>query len=122
MFPPIYATLAAAPAVTAIVGASPGRIYRHGSAPQNVDRPYVTWAIVSAVPENNLSDTPPNDRVSVQVDAWSPDDAQAEALALAVRDALEPLAHMTGVVANTQDAETRLYRVGMQFDWILMRP
>lgn len=122
MFPTIYATLAAASGVTDIVGASPARVYRHGSAPQNVDRPYVTWAIVAGLPENNLSDLPPNDRITVQVDAWSPDDAEVEELALAVRDAIEPHAHMTGVIANLQDNETRLFRVGMQFDWILIRP
>jgi len=122
MFPPIYATLAADYTVTSIIGSSPSRVYRHGSAPQNVSRPYVTWAIVSGLPDNNLSEEPPSDRITLQIDAWSPDDAQAEELAIAVRDAIEPEAHMTGIVVNTQDAETRLFRVGLQFDWIMHRP
>ena len=121
MIPPLYAALAAAPAVTAIVG-SPPRAYRHGSAPQDTTRPYITWFLLAGVPENELSDVPGIDRCTLQVDCWHQTDAGIEALAVAVRDAVEPLAHCTAVPINTREAETKLYRIALQFDWWLSRP
>lgn len=122
MFPPIFATLKASQEVKNIVGTNPPRIYRHGSAPQEMTRPYVTWSVISGVPENNLSDLPPIDRVSVEIDCWHQTDAGIETLALAVRDAIEPVAHMTATVIDLRETETKLYRVAMQFDWWLNRP
>ena len=122
MLPPVYALLTADAPTTALVGT---RIYRHGTAPQNVVAPYVTWFLVSGTPENELTALPRVDRLEVQVDCWSNNtgtgDAQVEALATAVRDALEPVAHMTGIIANEQDFETRRYRLGLQFTFWLKR-
>jgi hypothetical protein len=122
MLPSVFTLLTADPAVTALVGT---RIYRHGSAPQKVEAPYVTWFLVSGIPENELSSLPRVDRMEVQIDCWSNNtgtgDAQVEELAAAVRDALEPVAHMTGIIANEQDFETRRYRLGMQFTFWVRR-
>lgn len=38
-------------------------------------------------------------------------------LAKAVRDAIEPYAHMVAIPFNSRDTETRLYRMTLQFDW-----
>lgn len=123
MLPPVYSLLTADPSVTALVGA---RIYRHGSAPQKVVAPYVTWFLVSGTPENELSSLPRVDRMEVQIDCWSNNtgtgDEQVETLATVIRDALEPVAHMTGIIANEQDFETRRYRLGMQFTFWIKRP
>lgn len=118
MIPPVFSTLMAVPAVVALIG---NRCYRHGEAAPGVTAPYVTYFIVVGAPANNLSEAPPIDLIGVQVDCWSDDDAQAEVLATAVRNAIEPHAHMTSVVVNTRDFETRRYRIGMQFDWWLNR-
>jgi len=120
MLPPIYTWLKASNGVKAIIG-TPPRAYRHGDAPQNVTQPYITWALVSDVPDNQLSGVPPSDRYTVQVDCWHTTDAGVETLAQAARDAIEPYAHMTGVVINNRDAETKLYRIGLQFDPIVIR-
>lgn len=117
MLPPVFQTLKASTAVKNIVGQNPPRIYRHGEAPQNVERPYISWQLISGVPENNLSDPPPADRQSVQVDCWHQTDAGIETLAEAVRDAIEPVAHMTQVSVDERDEETRLYRISMDFDF-----
>jgi hypothetical protein len=117
MFPAVFQALKASAAVKAIVGTNPPRIYRHGRAPQDTTRPYITWAVIAGAPENHLSGTPPTDRVTVQIDCWHQTDSGVEALATAARDACEPYAHMTAIVANDQEPETKLYRVGLQFDW-----
>ncbi len=121
MLPPLFTTLKASADVKAIVGTNPPRIYRHGEAPQDVSRPYVTWQLVGDAPENQLSGLPPTDRSTPQVDCWHQTDAGVELLARAVRDAIEPYAHMTGIVINLREPETRLYRIGMQFDWFVDR-
>lgn len=124
LLPPIFALLKAAPAVTGIVGTNPAKIYRHGIAPQGTVAPYVVWSVISDVPENNLSDAPPVDRVTVQVDCYyqaTGGDAGVEALATAVRDAIEPTAHMTGMPINQRESDTGLYRIALQFDYFLPR-
>jgi hypothetical protein len=121
MLPPIYTWLKADSAVTAIIG-SPPRAYRHQSAPQDTTRPYVTWNMVTGVPENTLSELPKIDRITVDIDCWHQTDAGVEALAVAVRDAIEPYAHMTGMPINLREPETKLYRIGLQFDVWLDRP
>lgn len=122
MLPPVFATLKAYQPVRDIVGTNPPRIYRHGSAPQTTDKPYVTWFVVSDAPENELSETPPIDRYTVQVDCWHQSDSGIESLAEAVRDAIEPYAHMTGMPINQREMlDTKLYRIALQFDWFVPR-
>lgn len=121
MLPPIFELLKAAPAVTAIIGVTPMKAYRHGAVPQGTVAPYVVWLVVGAAPENNLSDRPPADRIITQVDCYDTTDAGVEALAVAVRDALEGAAHMTGIPIDQQEAETGLYRIALQFDRFELR-
>lgn len=120
ILPPVYATLQAVPAIVSLVSQ---RIYRHGSIPQDsAQSPYVTWASVGTEPANELSDVPGIDRVSVQVDCWSLGDTQVETLATLVRNAIEPVAHMTGIIVDSREPDTKLYRISLQFDWWLSRP
>ncbi len=118
MLPPVFPILSNDPQV---VGICAKRIYRHGSAPQAVVAPYVTWFVVSGLPENSISETPRVDRYTVQIDCWSDNTGTGsqtvESLATGVRDAIEPLHHMTAVVANERDPETDRYRIGLQFDF-----
>lgn len=121
MLPPIFALLKAAPAVTAIVGVNPTKVFRHGAAPQGTVAPYVVWSVISDVPENNLSDLPPVDRVTVQVDCYHTTDQGVVDLATAVRNALELHGHMTGMPINQRETDTKLYRIALQFDFFLAR-
>jgi hypothetical protein len=124
MLPPIFNVLKNSAPVTALIGTNPVRAYRHGYAPQEpaTVRPYVTWQLVSGVPANTLSELPSIDQNTIQVDCWSEGDAQVETLAQAVRDAIEPHAHMTGVIIDSRETDTKLYRISLQFDWWQSRP
>lgn len=121
MLPAVFPLLRDAAAVTALIGTAPVRAYRHGSAPQNVAAPYVTWFLLSGEPQNVLDEVPRADRQTVQVDCWSDNagtgSAGIDALAKAVRDAIEPHAHMTAVSGDSQDPDTRRYRISMTFDF-----
>lgn len=118
MIPPIYQTLTAAAPVTSIVGT---RIYGSGNVPEGEPRPYVTWLIASAAPENNLSDTPEFDDQRVQIDCWSKDETQCRQLATAVRNAIEAQVNITFGPWNDYEAETRLFRWSMDCTWFLDR-
>lgn len=120
ILPPVFALLKAAPAVTSILGANP-KVYRHGIAPQGTAAPYAVWLVVGADPENNLSDAPPADRIVIQVDCYHTTDGGVEQLAQAVRDALEPHMHLTGIPIDQREPDTGLYRIGLQFDIWLSR-
>jgi hypothetical protein len=108
----------------AILG-DPVRIYRHGRKPQDVPAPYAVFSMVSGLPHNNLSDLPPGDRVVIQIDHYveqAPNgDQLIETLAKATRDAIEPHAHMTGIVFDGVEPSTKRFRISTQFDFLLSR-
>lgn len=125
MFPNVYAWLKASSAVTGIIG-SPPRAYEHGSAPQGVTAPYVTHFVITGNPENSISDLPPCDRYSIQVDCWSDNAGSGslgvKTLAEAVRDAIEPHGHVVAITPNQKDPDTQRYRIGLVLDVWLNRP
>jgi hypothetical protein len=123
MLPPVFQTLKASSEVRAFVGPGSPRIYRHGEAPQDMRTlgPYITWFLVAGVPDNNLSDTPPSDRLTTQIDCWHAEDKGIELMARAVRDAVEPVAHVTAINSDTRDPETQLFRISLQVDFIQIR-
>lgn len=126
MYPPVFQALKASAAVKAIVGTNPPRVYRHGAAPQRpdglpLDQPYITWFIAAGAPENTLSEMPATDHVTVQVDCWHQTDSGIEALAIAVRDALEPYCIKTADLFDGREPETKLFRHSSQFDWFVDR-
>lgn len=121
MLPLVFPLLRDAPAVTSLIGIMPNvRAYRHGVAPQNVARPYVTWSVPGGAPDNGF-DGACADQFRVQVDCWSDSDTQVETLAAAVRAALEPAAHCVGYLADERDFETQRFRISMAFDFWLAR-
>lgn len=121
MLPKVYSALMNAPAVTALIG---NRAYRHGSAPQGVTSPYVTWSSPAGDAEIVLSGGPDADQFRIQVDCWSSTDsapAGVEQVAEAVRAALEPYAVLVAYVADERDADTQKFRLSFAFDWIIGR-
>ena len=126
MLPNLFALLAASPAVTAIIGSNPARVYRHGAAPQGVVAPYVTQIGVGQTPENDLSGTPPVDSSRVQVSCWSDNTGTGslgvETLASAVRRAIEPRWHILDVRDMGRDPETQRYRIDLDVQVFVHAP
>lgn len=117
MFPKVYSTIRT-PAVAAIVDI---RIARHGDIAQTEQRPYIVWQIVTGSAFDNLSSAPGGDFTSVQIDCYHATDAGAEDLAMKVRAALDAVLIVNRVVLNIRDTETKLYRVGLEADFIDQR-
>jgi hypothetical protein len=108
--PPVFAALNVT-AVRNFVGTNPVRVYPNGRAPQNVQRPYITWQIVGGSPVNNLSDNPDMDESRVRVWCYSEETAGSAAarnLATAVRNALEAVTHVTFGPTDEADQEPGL--------------
>lgn len=118
MLPNIYSILRANSSVLNTVST---RIYRHGSAPQDVVKPYITWFVVSGVPENQISGAPCVDVDTIQIDIWHETDTGVENLAYAVRDALDTAKYANQLILDTREADTKLYRIGFQVDVIRSR-
>jgi hypothetical protein len=120
MLPPVFQTLKASNEIKAIVGTNPPQIWK-GMLPQRQQttpqRPYITWILVGGFPELNLSDPPPADRQSVQVDCWHLSEAGAEALGELVRDTLEAVTHVTQYDFWPQEPVTLLHRVSITADF-----
>lgn len=116
--PNVYQTLRGNSTVLSTVGA---RIYRHGSAPQNVQKPYITWFIVTGVAENVLNAAPCADIDTVQIDCWSETDEGIETLVYAVRAALDSNLIANRIVVNMRENDTKLYRMAIEADFIASR-
>lgn len=118
MFPPVYATLRANATVLSTVA---DRISRHGDIEQDATRPYITWFIVSDQPHDEISGPPCSDFITTQIDCWHQTDAGIASLAEAVRDALDAAGVHNRVRINGREPDTRLYRVGIEADFITQR-
>jgi hypothetical protein len=118
MFPPVYTTLRANATVLATVA---DRIGPHGTVAQTETRPYITWQVVLGQPHDNLSDPPPSDFTSLQIDCYHANALAVVTLASAVRDALDAAWVVNRTIINIRDFDTKLYRVGLEADFITQR-
>lgn len=117
MIPPLFPLLSG---VTSL-GTSPKRFYPHGQATQATAKPYATWQIVAGTPENYLGQLPDMDGVLVQVDVWADTQSSASSVADDIRDAFEPVMHMTSFGNTERDTATQLYRYRMDFSYWVPR-
>lgn len=97
------------------------RIYRHGSAPQDVVKPYVTWFMLTGLPYDVLNAAPCADRDTVQIDCWSEDDKEVETIAYAARTALDSAGISNRIIQNLRETDTKLYRISIEADFISSR-
>ena len=79
--------------------------------------PYVTWAVVDMVPEIQLDGTPPIDACRIQIDVWAASASACRALALAIRDEIEPDHDMLSMEFPGPDPETNAWRGILQFSF-----
>lgn len=119
MAAPIFKVCAASPAVNALLGASPTRLYPFGEAPQGVAKPYAVWQVISGSPLNYVSGRPDTDRYGLQVDVYAETGASAEQVASAIRRAIELQAHVTGFNLDGRDPATKNYRKSFDVAWLV---
>jgi putative Ca2+/H+ antiporter (TMEM165/GDT1 family) len=109
----VQTTLKASAALTAIVG---DRVYQT-VAPETSARPYVVWFIVSAVPDNTLSERPQRDDERIQIDCYSPSQSEATRMKDAVVEAVEAIGYIVFGPWNTYEAETKTFRWSLDLEY-----
>lgn len=123
MYPNIFPTIAASSAVKALIGSNPVRFYQFGqNDKQPVTYPYAVWQRIGGSPENYMDQVPDIDDYSVQVDVYvsaaqQNGAAKAREIAAALRDAIEPVAHITAWLGESRDPDTQSYRFGFITEW-----
>lgn len=121
MYPPIFSVCSASAAVKALIGSSPVRLFPFGEAPQGVTKPYAVWQSIGGSPENYINQVPDADYYSLQVDVYADNVTSVRAVAMALRDAIEPVAHITSWRGESRDPETRDLRYSFDIDWHVLR-
>lgn len=76
------------------------------------------WQIISGVPENYIGNIPDADSWTLQIDVYAETASHARDAALALRNAIEPVAYVTAWRGEAVDTETRNYRCSFDVDWI----
>jgi hypothetical protein len=121
MIAPIFSVCASSHEVTDLLGSNPVRIYPFGIQDDNVVYPYVVWQNITGSPENYIAQRPDADFFTLQVDAYADTVDEVIAVATALRDAIEPHAHITRWGGQERDPETKRYRYSFDVDWIVTR-
>lgn len=121
MFAPIFPVVAGSAAVAAVLGSAPVRFWPFGEAPENSVLPYSVWQQVSGSPENYINQTPDLDSYTLQVDVYASTGSSARAAAKALRDAIEPHAHIGAWRGESREKDTKLYRYSFDVDWMVPR-
>jgi hypothetical protein len=121
MTPPIFDTCSTDSTVLGIFGSDPVRLFGWGLAPQGVAKPYAVWQVITGSPENYITNLPDMDQFTVQVDVYAQTAADAREGAQALRDAIEPVAHVVGWRGESREPETQLYRYSFDVDWFVSR-
>jgi hypothetical protein len=121
MTPAIFAIVFASTECKALLGSAPMRFYGFDEAVQGVAKPYAVWQMPTSVPANYLGQLPDADDARVQVDVYADTQDDAEGTALAIRDAIEPHAHMLNASKRPRDATTRNYGFMLEFEFFTGR-
>jgi len=120
-YPPIFDVCSADSQVQNVFGGTTLRVYLFGQAPQNPTMPYAVWQRTGGAPENCISDVPDLDLFTLQVDIYADLATDAREGAEALRDAIEPEAHIVSWIGESRDPATRHYRVTFLVDWHVSR-
>lgn len=113
----IFPLIAADPACTALLGTGHVRFYPFGKAPFGVEYPYAVWRRITGSPENYIGDLPDMDGYTLQIDIYAQTDASVRAVAKAMRDAIEPRAHIVRWGDEGEDPETKSLHIDFDVDW-----
>lgn len=121
MIAPIFPVCSANPAVLALLGSNPTRLYPFGLVEQSPARPYAVWQSIGGQSPQYLGDVPDVDGYTLQIDVYAENDASLLAAARALRDAIEPHAYIVRWGDQELDEETKLYRYSFDVDWLVPR-
>lgn len=119
---PLFELAAAAPAVTALLGAPPAmRFYEFGTAAERAAYPYVVWQVPYGSTQNYLDRRPDIDNVGVQFDVYAATASQARAIVEALRGALELAGHVVSLRGESWEPGAKVCRSSFDMEFWLSR-
>lgn len=121
MIPPVFQIIAASAECRTLLGTNPVRCYLFGEAPQGTPPTYAVYQMVTSVPANYLGQLPDVDDARIQVDVYATSQSVVRETAKAIRDAIEPYAHMLNAADRGRDAQTRNYGFMLEFEFFTDR-
>ena len=121
MYPPVFTVCSANAGVQAALGTNPTRLYPFGTAVQRGSMPFCVWQVISGDPENYINQVPDIDQYTIQFDCYATTATGARDVAEALRDSIEPVAHVVSWRGEDRDNETKLYRYAFDVDWFVHR-
>lgn len=117
MNPALFTILNNTIPVNVLLGKNPLRVYPWNRAPQKPIKPYAVYGVYNGISENYLGNVPDIDNKGTQLTIFADTADSAQACYIAIRDALEPHAHMTSFNTPDLDEDTDLYSCRMEFDF-----
>lgn len=81
--------------------------------------PFISWQIISAIPEQALDYTTDDDEILVQIDVYAKQAQQVRALAQSLRNVLRDHCAITAYTGAEQDFETQLWRCRLESSWFI---
>lgn len=84
-------------------------------------KPYAVWQDAGGSPENYLGSRPDIDLFILQIDIYASTADSARNTARALRDAIEPVAHITTFNGQGRDPDTNNYRYSYTVNWWVKR-
>ena len=108
MYPQLFETVVADASVQVIFGTTPTRVYPV-EAPPGAEYPYAVFKTIFGTPENSLNDIPDIDQWVVQVEVFSDSIGDLRSAAKKLRDALEPVSHITSWSGEERDFKTKAF-------------
>lgn len=117
MTAPVYQTCMASTAVTDIIG---NRLYED-EAEQGVAKPYAVFQHIGGDPENYINQTPDLDSHIIQISGYAKEQEDRDNLLIALRDAIEPVAHIIAWRGKGREQATRLYSFSFDVEWMVNR-
>lgn len=121
IYPPLFQIINSDSTVQSLLGTNPVRVFPFGRAPDRIALPYAVHQIVTGVPENYISNGPDLDSFTVQVDVYAATPNSARAAAEALRDAIEPHAHIVAWRGESQEPETSRFRFSFDVEFLTAR-
>ncbi len=117
--PRLFEIIVANSACTALLGTNPTRFYPYDQSPKQAPRPYATYGVITALPQNYLGDLADIDQKGTQIDIYADNSANCEAAFDAIREAIEPLDNkciITNFSTVARDPETQAYHARIEVD------
>lgn len=114
---PIEALIKKDPLLVSLISDSTGIKFSEFDPSAKVSPPYVTWQIIHAAGDENLSGVSQMDEVVLQLDIYGTNKAQNRQIGQLIRKAIEQECQVEGFTGNIREGTSNLFRISLDTRW-----